>query len=170
MARLIFIIFFIISFMASKAHSINQTDLQLAIEDMRSQSYHGFVILLKLLNASSFPFKDVTLFIPGDAEISASSFNDVTDFILHHSIAMPLTFNELAHFPTGSLVPSGIADLLIKIQNRGRANFSINNAKIMAPNVCVKSQIKCHGIDAVIAYNSSLNNNNNNDSNNNGGP
>lgn len=42
---------------------------------------------------------------------------------------------------------------LIRIHNRGRGDFFVNNAQIVSVNVCLSSMIKCHGVDAIIEYN-----------------
>ncbi|XP_047331460.1 uncharacterized protein LOC124935037 [Impatiens glandulifera] len=155
-----FLLFFLTS---SYAQTVNKTDLQLAMNDMRSQSYDGFVILLKMLNSTSFPYRGITLFMPSDSQISGTSVSvdNIEVFMLRHSIRMPLSFEELAHFPNGSLVPSLFHNHLLRIQNQGNASFYIENARIMSRNVCLKSRIKCHGIDAVITYDNNQNNNNN---------
>jgi len=56
---------------------------------------------------------------------------------------MPLSFSDLSHFPTGTLVPSGLDHQLLQ----GKADFSVNNAQVIKPNLCLNSIIKCHGID-----------------------
>ena len=71
---------------------------------------------------------------------------------MRHSIPMPLHFSDLAHFPTGTLVPSGEESKMIRIQNHGTGNFFVNNTKIVLGNVCSGFVIKCHGIDQVIEY------------------
>uniref|UniRef100_A0A2K1X8X3 Uncharacterized protein n=1 Tax=Populus trichocarpa TaxID=3694 RepID=A0A2K1X8X3_POPTR len=60
---------------------------------------------------------------------------------------MPLSFSDLSHFPTGTLVPSGLDHQLLQIRNRGKADFSVNNVLVIKPNLCLNSTIKCHGID-----------------------
>ncbi|KAK2631081.1 hypothetical protein EUGRSUZ_L03441, partial [Eucalyptus grandis] len=117
---------------------------------MRSRSFFGFAILLQMLNGTSEPNRDLTFLIPTDPELSGLSIsvNRLEEFILRHSIRMPLSFGELSHFPTGTLVPSEYRDRLVRIHNHGRLSFFVNNARVITPNVCSNSVIKCHGIDA----------------------
>ncbi|KAF8030481.1 hypothetical protein BT93_E2809 [Corymbia citriodora subsp. variegata] len=145
---------FMVPRLASASYAFNRTDLRVAVNDMRSRSFFGFAILLQMLNSTSEPNRDLTFLIPTDPELSASpiSVNHLEEFVLRHSIRMPLSFGELSHFPTGTLVPSGHRDRLVRIQNHGRLSFFVNNARIITPNVCSNSVIKCHGIDAVIEF------------------
>ncbi|KAM1793454.1 hypothetical protein EV2_038225 [Malus domestica] len=137
-----------------QVHALNSTDVQAAVMDMRSKSYYGFAILLQMLNATSQPYRMLTFLMPSDSELSASpiSIDHLEDFLISHAVPMPLLLNDFLHFPTGSLIPSGVENKMIRINNRGRANFVVNNAHIVTPNICQNSYIKCHGIDAVIKY------------------
>ncbi|XP_030514079.1 uncharacterized protein LOC115727907 [Rhodamnia argentea] len=138
----------------SATFAFNRTDLQVAVDDMRSRSFFGFAILLQMLNRTSEPNEDLTFLIPTDPELSAPSIavNHLEEFLFSHSIRMPLSFHDLLHFPTGTLVPSGYRNQLFRIHNRGRLSFFVNNARVITPNVCSNSMIKCHGIDAVIEF------------------
>lgn len=152
----LFMILFLFGFAESQSiiHPFNHTDLQEAIGDMRAKSYYGFAMLLQMLNGTSQPTRELTFLMPDDRELSASaiSADEIENFLLTHAIPMPLYFNDLSHFPTGTLVPSGIGSRMIRIHNRGRGDFFVNNAQIVAANVCLSSVIKCHGIDAIIEY------------------
>lgn len=131
------------------------TDLESAIAEMRSKSYHGFAILLHMLNSTSQPSgTSLTLFVPGDSELSQHPIpaDRLQSFLLSHAMPMSLQFNDLVHFPTGTLVPTAHPDRMIRIRNRGRGEFFVNNARIVEPNVCLNSSVKCHGIDHVINY------------------
>ncbi|KAJ1415560.1 FAS1 domain [Sesbania bispinosa] len=134
--------------------SFNQTDLQSAMTDMRSRSYYGFVILLKILNSlpNSLQNNDLTFLMPNDEELSQFSItpDQLHDFILSHSIPTPLVLNHLLHFPNGSLVPTSVPSRVISITNSGRSGFFVNNARIVTPNVCQSSVIRCHGISAAL--------------------
>ncbi|KAK7299853.1 hypothetical protein RJT34_10681 [Clitoria ternatea] len=137
--------------------SFNETDLQVAISDMRSRSYYGFVILLKILNSqpNSFQNNDLTFLMPSDEELSQFSItpDQLHDFILSHSIPTPLVLNHLLHFPNGSVVPSSIPSRVISITNSGKTGLCVNNARIVTPNVCQSSFIRCHGISAALTFN-----------------
>lgn len=154
----LFTLLFLFGFTKSQTqiHSFNHTDIEAAVEDMRSKSYYGFAMLLKMLNGTttSEPIQDLTFFMPDDKELSESSIaaDGIEHFLLSHAISMPLYFSDLSHFPSGTLVPSGIRDKMITIHNRGRGSFFINNAQVTTVNVCLSSLIKCHGIDAIIDY------------------
>jgi len=122
---------------------------------MRAKSYHGFAMLLQMLDGTTAqPNRDLTFFMPDDKKLSSSSISvdQVREFLLKHAMPMPLDFNDLSHFPTGTLVPSGNSSKMIRIHNRGRGDFFVNNAKIVSANVCFNSLIKCHGVDAIIDY------------------
>ncbi|KAJ7964719.1 FAS1 domain-containing protein [Quillaja saponaria] len=133
---------------------VNQTDLLAAMADMRNQSYHGFVILLKILDSipNSLRDTDVTFLMPNDEDLSAIAVNPNRDFILSHSIPTPLLLNHLLHFPNGTLVPSSIPSRMISITNNGETGLFVNNARIVTPNVCTSSFIRCHGISAAIDF------------------
>ncbi|KAI4305666.1 hypothetical protein L6164_029018 [Bauhinia variegata] len=137
-------------------NGINQTDLQAAMTDMRMRSYYGFVILLKILDSipNSLQSTDLTFLMPNDEQLSHFSITpgNLHDFILSHSIPTPLALNHLLHFPNGTLVPSSIPSRMIRITNIGREGMFLNNAKIIIPNVCQSSWIKCHGISAALTF------------------
>lgn len=153
----LFMLPFLFGFAESQSSTrlFNHTDLQSAIGDMRAKSYYGFAMLLQMLNGTSQePTRELTFLMPDDRELSASaiSADQIEEFLLTHAIPMPLYFNDLSHFPTGTLVPSGLSPKMIRIHNRGRGDFFVNNAQIVSANVCLSSVIKCHGIDALIEY------------------
>ncbi|PIA25640.1 hypothetical protein AQUCO_11000045v1 [Aquilegia coerulea] len=128
-------------------------DLPLAISDMRSKSYYGFVILLDVLNATtkSGLSQQVTFFMPSDQQLAESRISPdrLEEFVLGHTVPEPLVYGELQHVPSGTLVPSFMKNQLLRISSIRRHVF-VNNAQIVAPNVCKSATIKCHGINAVI--------------------
>ncbi|CAL0315940.1 unnamed protein product [Lupinus luteus] len=138
----------------------NQTDLQAAMTDMRSHSYYGFVILLKILNSqpNSLQNNDLTFLMPSDEQLSHFSITPLQlhDFLLSHSIPTPLVLNHLLHFPNGSVVPSSIPTKSINITNTGKSGLFVNNARIVTPNVCQTSLIRCHGISAALTFHTNL--------------
>ncbi|KAJ6991997.1 hypothetical protein NC653_015369 [Populus alba x Populus x berolinensis] len=81
-------------------------------------------------------FFGLTFFLPIDQELTRHSMSPehLEDFMLSHSIPMPPTFSGLNHFPTGTMVPSGLEHQLIEIKNRGKADFSVNNAQFPIPD------------------------------------
>ncbi|KAI4298794.1 hypothetical protein L6164_032311 [Bauhinia variegata] len=152
----LFLLLFLFGFTESQSpiQPFNHTDLQATIMDMRSKSYYSFAMLLQMLNGTSEPTRDLTFFMPDDRELSAYSISadHIEEFLLSHSVPMPLYYNDLSHFPTGTIVPSGVDAKMMTIHNSGKGEFFVNNAQIVAANVCLSSMIKCHGIDQVIEY------------------
>ncbi|XP_022989473.1 uncharacterized protein LOC111486521 [Cucurbita maxima] len=150
--------FFVLLFLVgnARATTFNQTDLRAAMDDMRMKSYHGFVILLKILNSShkNLLNSDITFFMPADQELSRAAISPdrIEEFVLSHSIPTRLVLNNLLHFPNGSLVPSSIPNRMISITNCRKMGVCMNNAQIVTPNVCLNSAIRCHGISTTIAY------------------
>ncbi|KAL0560170.1 hypothetical protein IC582_000566 [Cucumis melo] len=150
--------FFVLLLLVAKAQAImaNQTDLQAAMDEMRLKSYHGFVILLKILNNSNKTLQnsDITFFMPTDQELSQAdiSLDQLEEFVLSHSIPTSLLLNNLLHFPNGSLVPSSIPNRMIKITKSRKMGVCVNEARIVTPNVCLTSSIRCHGISTAISY------------------
>ncbi|XP_059663920.1 uncharacterized protein LOC132309649 [Cornus florida] len=138
-------------------NQINQTDLQMAMSSMRGSSYHGFVILLKMLltdTPNSLPTRYITFLMPNDEQLSEVSLtaDHLQDFILSHSIPTALLLNNLLHFPTGTLVPSGLPNKMLSVINNGRFGIFLNNARIVIPNVCRSSIIRCHGISTTLEF------------------
>ncbi|CAN6574135.1 unnamed protein product [Malus baccata var. baccata] len=117
---------------------INQTNLQAAIADMRTRSYHGFFILLKIVNNSipdSLQNSGITFLMPNDHEISEAAVtpDQIHEFILSHSIPTVL---DLLRFPNGTLAPSNIPSKIITVTKSKRSSLLLKNAKIVTPNVC----------------------------------
>lgn len=73
---------------AQFTHQINQTDLETALADTRAKSYHEFVVLLKMIIASSNPLQStaVTFLMPNDEKLSevVATPEHLHDFILTH--------------------------------------------------------------------------------------
>ncbi|XP_004149424.1 uncharacterized protein LOC101220860 [Cucumis sativus] len=150
--------FFVLLFLVAKAHATmtNQIDLQAAMDEMRLKSYHGFAILLKILNSTTKTLQNsnITFFMPTDQELSQADISPdrLEEFVLSHSIPTALLLNNLLHFPNGTLVPSSIPNRMIRITNCRKMGVCLNNARIITPNVCLTSSIRCHGISTAISY------------------
>lgn len=151
------LIFLAILRMASSGPPTSQVGtppaLPAALSDMRAKSYYGFVILLDMLNETT---KDslaqgVTFFMPSDQQLAEIPISParLEEFILSHAVPDPLLFSDIARVPTGTLFPA-INNRMLRVSSRGRFVY-VNNAQIVAPNVCSSPRIRCHGIDAVIA-------------------
>lgn len=141
-------------------HQINQTDLETAVADTRAKSYHEFVVLLKMIIASSNPLQStaVTFSMPNDEKLSevVATPEHLHDFILSHSIPTVLLNNNLLHFPNGTLVPSSQPGRMLNITNSGKLGVYVNNARLVNFNVCMNSQLKSHGISSSITFDSPI--------------
>ncbi|KAI8540590.1 hypothetical protein RHMOL_Rhmol09G0275100 [Rhododendron molle] len=127
-------------------------DLLLATEEMQNANYFTFVMLINMAPANLIQ-GNVTFLMPNDWALAKTLMpeNAVSDFLLLHSIPSPLLFDQLGHFPTSSLIPTGKPELMLKVSNNGWGNFYLNNVQIVRPNVCTAgSSIRCHGIDGVV--------------------
>jgi hypothetical protein len=133
----------------------NQThDLLGAISEMQRANYFTFVTLINIASLDQTIQTNVTFLMPNDRMLSRTVMprGTVFDFLLRHSIPSPLLFDYLEHIPTGSIIPSSLPDYMLKISNNGRRNFSLNNVKIISPNICTEgSSFRCHGIDGVLS-------------------
>lgn len=129
-------------------------DLALALSDMQSNSYYGFAIILRMLNdtLASTLGPQVTFFIPTDQYLAnfPVSPGQLEEFILSQAIPGSLGFNDLARLPTGTVFPSLVRNKFVRISGRGKR--FVNNAQIVAPNVCSRTTVRCHGIDGVIDH------------------
>ncbi|CAN6479026.1 unnamed protein product [Victoria cruziana] len=153
--KLLFVLLSIFTATAQQP-SANESDAESAVGNMRARSYYGFIMLLQMLNWQTMASRNgITFLIPADKELAGATIapEHIQDFILSHSILTPLYFNNMLHFPTGTLIPAGLPHFMLDITNNGPYDFYLNNAKIIAPNVCQSATIKCHGIDAVIQRN-----------------
>lgn len=134
----------------------NQTDLLAALEDMRSSSYHGFVILLQMLNRkpNSLQDKEMTFLMPSDAELSnfVITPDSLHEFLLSHSVPTAFLFDNLKHLPSGTVLPSSYPNKAINLKDDGNSVISLNNAKFVKPNVCSSFSIKCNGITEIIKF------------------
>lgn len=128
-------------------------DLVSAIDEMQRANYFTFVTLINMASLGRKIQENVTFLMPNDRMLSRTVMpqGTVFEFLLRHSIPSPLLFDYLEHIPTGSIIPSSFPGYMLRIINNGRRNFSINNVKIISPNICMEgSSIRCHGIDGVL--------------------
>ncbi|KAI3411305.1 FAS1 domain-containing protein [Psidium guajava] len=123
-----------------------------AIEEMKRANYFSFVMLINM-SPPVLLEGNLTFFMPDDRTLSRIVLptDEVSGFVLRHSIPKPLLFDYLEHIPTGSLIPTSVPGDMVRINNEGRRSFFIDNVRITQPNVCVAgSSIRCHGIDGVL--------------------
>ncbi|KAL3714608.1 hypothetical protein ACJRO7_006508 [Eucalyptus globulus] len=118
MALWLFILLQICAFAESwPTGEINWRDLHKAMAYMRMKSYHGFVILLQILNT----YPDA---LHGSDIISSSAI-----------IPMPLLMTHLIQFPKRTLMPACLANRMLKTTNDGRSGICLSD-----------SLTRCHGI------------------------
>ncbi|GLJ49276.1 hypothetical protein SUGI_1041190 [Cryptomeria japonica] len=147
---------------ASKAQISNISDMDIALAEMKAESYYGFVMLLQMLveSGSPIPTSDVTFLMPNDsllADHTALAFKALPDFLLSHTIQPEQKFNNFLHYPNGTSIPSSLHHYMLIVSNYGSRNFSLNNARIVMPNVCRASRsIACHGISDVLIANTTI--------------
>lgn len=130
---------------------LNQ-DLEVAMEEMRRANYFSFVMLINMSTLHQIR-ENVTFLMPSDRILSRNgiSGNSISNFLLRHSIPLPLLFDYLQHFPTSSILPTLKENFTLRISRSGRRSFFLNNVKITTPNICTAgSSIRCHGIDGVL--------------------
>lgn len=141
-----------ISWTPANIHAAKSKDLLAAIEEMQRSTYYTYVVLINMAPDSLNIQGNVTFLMPNDRILANSTFlnNDVSQFILTHAIPGSLFFEDLQHFPTGSMIPTLKPDTMLHVLNSGRRHFFLNNIQIVTPNICTNSSIKCHGIDGVI--------------------
>lgn len=137
---------------AARSNSPRNPHLLAAIEEMKQANYFSFVMLINM-SPPILLGGNLTFFMPDDRMLSRIVLptNNVSDFVLRHSIPKPLLFDYLEHIPTGSLIPTSVPGYMVRINNKGRGSFYLDNVRITKPNVCVAgSSIRCHGIDGVL--------------------
>lgn len=127
-------------------------DLLAAIEEMQRSAYYTYVVLINMAPDNIDIQGNVTFLMPNDQILANSTFlnNDVSQFLLTHAIPTSLLFEDLQHFPTGSMIPTLKPDIMLHVFNGGTGHFFLNNFQIITPNICTNSSIRCHGIDGVI--------------------
>ncbi|KAF3790718.1 hypothetical protein EJ110_NYTH03127 [Nymphaea thermarum] len=130
--------------------SAPQVDMMVAITEMEQAGYFTFVTLLEMLQ-DKIP-TNVTFFMPNDRMLARIPVpeNAISEFVLGHVIPMPLFFNHLTHFPTGSMIPSYYAGHMLKVTNHNGMVY-LNNVQVVRPNICTAGfSIRCHGINGVL--------------------
>ncbi|KAF8008837.1 hypothetical protein BT93_K2477 [Corymbia citriodora subsp. variegata] len=136
----------------ARSNSPRNPHLLAAIEEMKQADYFSFVMLINMSPPVLFE-GNLTFFMPDDRMLSRIVIptNDVSDFVLRHSIPKPLLFDYLEHIPTGSLIPTSVPGYVVRINNKGHRSFFLDNVRVTKPNVCVAGfSIRCHGIDGVL--------------------
>ncbi|XP_030535714.1 FAS1 domain-containing protein SELMODRAFT_448915 [Rhodamnia argentea] len=140
------------SLAAARSNSLRNPHLLAAIEEMKQANYFSFVMLINM-SPPMLLVGNLTFFMPDDRMLSRIVLptDEVSGFVLRHSIPKPLLFDYLEHIPTGSLIPTSVPGNMVRINNEGRRSFFLDNVRITQPNVCVAgSSIRCHGIDGVL--------------------
>ncbi|ERN15535.1 hypothetical protein AMTRI_Chr03g51570 [Amborella trichopoda] len=133
--------------------SIPNTDLDVAISEMRSAKYYSYVLLLQMIERK-IPL-NITFLMPTDIALSSVllSENEITKFIFSHSIPTPLLFDHLTYFPSGSMIPTCEPGFMLRMVNDELRGVFLNTVRITEPNVCVVgSIIRCHGVGGVLMW------------------
>ncbi|XAR52088.1 hypothetical protein NMG60_11019987 [Bertholletia excelsa] len=128
-------------------------DLMVAIEEMKKANYFTFIMLINMVPLENLIQSNVTFLMPNDRMLAKTTLPEkaVSDFLLSHSIPSPLLFDYLEHIPTGSILPTSKPKFMLRVSNKGRRSFHLNNVQIISPNICTAgSSIRCHGIDGVV--------------------
>ncbi|EXB29159.1 hypothetical protein L484_019684 [Morus notabilis] len=129
-------------------------DLVAAISEMQRANYFTFITLLNMASLDHRLQGNLTFLMPNDRMLSIITLQQdaVSEFLLRHSIPSTMLFDYLQHIPTGSIIPSSKPEYMLKISNKGRRSFFLNNARLISPNICTaSSSIRCHGIDGVLS-------------------
>ncbi|OVA02854.1 FAS1 domain [Macleaya cordata] len=149
---LILLVGLTLSAIAAESSSRND-DLIVAIQEMQKANHFSFVMLLNMLPSDRVP-ENITFLMPNDRMLSNISLPEhaVDEFLLRHSIPSPLPFDQLKHFPTGSMIPTSKSNIMLKVSNNGRRSFYFNDVQITSPDICTAGlSIRCHGIDGVLS-------------------
>lgn len=132
-------------------------DITTTMQEMQRASYFTFVTLLNMVQ-EGIP-SNATFLMPSDRALSKALIpeNTTLEFLLRHSIPSPLLFDDLSHFPTGTMVPTHQQDYVLKIVNRGRRGFYLNNVQVVSTDICTAaSSFRCHGIYGVLIEKNSV--------------
>ncbi|PKI54594.1 FAS1 domain-containing protein SELMODRAFT_448915 [Punica granatum] len=127
-------------------------DVLVAVEEMKAASYFTFVTLINM-TPPDLILGNVTFLMPDDRMLSKISLaqEDVSGFLLRHLIPSPMLLDHLQRIPTGSIIPTSAPGYIMRIDNAGRKSLSLNNVKLISPDICVAgSSIRCHGIGGVL--------------------
>ncbi|XP_074271754.1 fasciclin-like arabinogalactan protein 21 [Silene latifolia] len=120
-------------------------------------NFRNWANLLAELNPSTIPFS-ATIFVPDDAAfLAASSSTAGLTFIdpllfPYHIIPHRFSFSELVVFPTGARLPTLLASNTLLITNNSAVNFTVNNAKIVQPDLYLNGAVSVHGVGGVLEY------------------
>lgn len=123
-----------------------------ATQEMQRANHFTFVTLINLAPPDMFR-GGITFLMPNDKALSAADVDEtsIVDFLLRHSIPSPLLIDQLANFPTGSMIPTSEPGFMFRVSNDGRRRFFLSNVRIVSPNICTRgSTIRCHGVDGVV--------------------
>lgn len=129
-------------------------DLVVAISEMQRANYFTFIMLLNMASLDKRLQGNLTFLMPNDRMMSKITLQHdaISEFLLRHSIPSPMIFDYLQHIPTGSIIPSSKPEYMLKISNKGRRSFFLNNVKLISPNICTAgSSIRCHGVYGVLS-------------------
>jgi hypothetical protein len=122
------------------SHTIILNDIEAAITDNRSQNFFGFALLLQMLKISA-QVLGLNFSHSNWSRIDQTTFKNSCSATHSQCHSHSLTW---VIFQQGHWFHQG---LTISYSIQGKADFSVNNAQVIKPNLCLNSIIKCHGID-----------------------
>lgn len=92
-----------------------------------------------------------TWFLPNDQAFSGINYpKNVTTFLDYHVVPELLPFSRLLTLSTGTRIPTFLGTDTSVVTNNSQLNFSIDNARVVIPDLYSDSTIAVHGIDAVL--------------------
>lgn len=126
-------------------------DIVIAEREMQRANYFTFVTLINMVQDKVRA--NTTFLMPSDRMLSKTLIPEkqVLEFLLRHSIPAPLFFEDLKRLPNGTLIPAYEPEYMIRVTNKGRKRFYVNNIQLVSPNICIAGDsFRCHGINGVL--------------------
>uniref|UniRef100_A0A0A9H7N8 FAS1 domain-containing protein n=1 Tax=Arundo donax TaxID=35708 RepID=A0A0A9H7N8_ARUDO len=96
---------------------------------------------------------NTTFLMPNDRLMSTASIpkSQVVEFLSRHSISVPLMFDDLIRFPSGTVVPTHHSSEMITVTNSVHKKLYFNDIELTSPDLChLGDPFRCHGINGVI--------------------
>ncbi|KAH7443081.1 hypothetical protein KP509_02G018400 [Ceratopteris richardii] len=143
----------ICSISTSEAQTVQREVFDSMIAALKGKGYDTGAVLLAFLQRFLVP--QLTLLIPTDQAIATRRVQESQLYRIaqFHMIRNNLSFADLQVLPAGTFLPTLLRDARVEVVNNSAGNFTINNAKIIDPDLCPQSVsrfIACHGISEVL--------------------
>nr|P0DH64.1 RecName: Full=FAS1 domain-containing protein SELMODRAFT_448915 [Selaginella moellendorffii] len=135
------------------------SDVQPLVSNMIGQGFTVAAAVAQSLQ-TLIPIRS-TLLIPSNNAIAGVDANlsqeDIINTLQYHVLTFPTSFEALSRNDVGAELPTMLQGEMITVTSNSPGNFTLNEVNITHPDVCSSTRfIACHGIDRVLAYNSSL--------------